>query len=159
MTANPLVRMVDHLAWADAQVAAALRDTPDPEALTLYAHVLGAEHRWITRIASETPQTAVWPDLDLDACERVAAENHARLRGIVRGADADAFARDVAYVNSAGADFRSSVSDVLVHVCLHGQHHRGQIAARLRAAGARPPSLDYIAWARGAPAATRADRG
>jgi uncharacterized damage-inducible protein DinB len=38
---------------------------------------------------------------------------------------------------------------MLTHVALHGVHHRGQIAASLRANGIDPPALDFIRFARG----------
>ena len=38
---------------------------------------------------------------------------------------------------------------------LHGAYHRGQIALLLREGGAEPAPTDYIAFVRGAPAATR----
>jgi uncharacterized damage-inducible protein DinB len=63
--------------------------------------------------------------------------------------------RVVHYANSAGKEFDSRVEDILTHVSLHGQNHRGQINAALRAAGAEPNAVDYIAFARGSPAATR----
>ena len=36
----------------------------------------------------------------------------------------------------------------LVQTVLHSQHHRGQVATRLRAFGGNPPTVDYILWAR-----------
>jgi uncharacterized damage-inducible protein DinB len=44
---------------------------------------------------------------------------------------------------------------MLTHVTLHGAYHRGQIAASIRAGGDTPTATDYIAFIRGAPAATR----
>jgi uncharacterized damage-inducible protein DinB len=44
---------------------------------------------------------------------------------------------------------------MLTHVAMHGSYHRGQIAAALRAGGDIPSPTDYIAFVRGAPAATR----
>jgi uncharacterized damage-inducible protein DinB len=43
-----------------------------------------------------------------------------------------------------------------VHVAMHGSYHRGQITMLVRDAGAEPQPTDYIAFVRGAPAATRA---
>ena len=67
---------------------------------------------------------------------------------VAKLAEAD-FAREVRYTNSAGDSFANSVGDILTHVAMHGVHHRGQIAASLRANGAEPPALDYIRFARG----------
>jgi uncharacterized damage-inducible protein DinB len=75
----------------------------------------------------------------------------------VAGLTPDAAARRVTYRNSAGREFASPVEDILLHVALHGAYHRGQIAAALRGAGAVPEPTDFIAFARGSAAATRAD--
>jgi uncharacterized damage-inducible protein DinB len=67
----------------------------------------------------------------------------------------DELGRMVHYKNSAGAEFDNRVDDILLHVSMHGMNHRGQVNAQLRAAGIEPVSGDYIAFARGVPAATR----
>jgi uncharacterized damage-inducible protein DinB len=65
------------------------------------------------------------------------------------------FQRVVPYRNSAGLAFESTVEDILLHVCLHGSYHRGQIARAVRQGGATPAPTDYIGFIRGSPAATR----
>lgn len=148
-------RLVEHLAWADAQVAAALAATPDAKALELFAHVVGAEVAWLDRVAGRPYRIGMWPSPSLDEIVRWAGVAHAELAALAR-ADDEAMRRGVAYRTSDGREFVSTVEDVLLHVAMHGQHHRAQIATMIRVAGARPPSLDYIAWARGGAAATRA---
>ena len=44
-------------------------------------------------------------------------------------------------------------SDILLHVCLHGAYHRGQVAVSMRSGGAEPAPTDFIAMRRGVPAA------
>jgi uncharacterized damage-inducible protein DinB len=44
-----------------------------------------------------------------------------------------------------------TLADGLTQVALHGQNHRGQCLMRLRESGAKPPTLDYIFWARDRP--------
>jgi uncharacterized damage-inducible protein DinB len=39
----------------------------------------------------------------------------------------------------------------LLQAVLHSQHHRGQIATRLRDLGGCPPTVDYIVWKRKQP--------
>jgi len=63
--------------------------------------------------------------------------------------------KPIAYKNSAGDQFTSTIEDILTHVTMHGAYHRGQIAASIRASGDTPTATDYIAFIRGAPAATR----
>jgi uncharacterized damage-inducible protein DinB len=150
-------RLFDHLYWADRLVLDSLRSARNPpaKAVEVYSHVLGAEHVWMARIKGEQPQLEVWPKLTLEECDRVAATNHESFRQLVATLTPAALSREIAYRNSAGASFVSSLEDILTHVALHGSYHRGQIALSLRSAGETPVATDFIAFARGAPAATR----
>lgn len=150
-------KLYEHLEWADAKVLAALRATPgsDPRGLSLYNHVLAAEHVWCSRIRGTAPRVAVWPSLALDECAALAAENAASYRALIAGLVPADLARAISYVNSAGAAFTSALEDMLLHVALHGSYHRGQVALVVRDGGGEPAPTDYIAFTRGAPAATR----
>ncbi|HSC58321.1 MAG TPA: DinB family protein [Gemmatimonadales bacterium] len=152
-----LVRLIDHLAWADERTLAALRGAPRPDAsvVDLYAHILGAECEWLARIEGRKAEAAVWPKLTLEECAALAGRNAAALRAFVAGLGAADLGRQVTYRNSAGLEFTSTVEDILLHVALHGAYHRGQVARALREGGAVPNATDYIAFIRGAPAARR----
>jgi len=152
-----LLRLFDHLAWADARArdaVASLRAQSGEraQALALYAHVAAAEHVWLARLDGRPPDHPVWPSLDLDTAAALAREAAAGLRAHA-ALDADGLAREVAYRNSAGDAFRSRVDDILAHVALHGSYHRGQVALLARGGGGTPLPTDYIAFVRGSPAA------
>lgn len=153
-----LEKLLDHLEWADRRVLDSLRAMmhPDARALDLYAHVLGAEHSWLSRILERAPREKIWPELTLGTAAALAAENAAALRALVPGNCGDQLQRLVAYTNSSGLPFESTVEDMLLQVVLHGCYHRGQIAMIVRGAGAEPAPTDYIAFVRGVPAAVTA---
>jgi len=150
-----LSKLLDHLEWADRRVLESLLAMPHPDAraLDLYAHVLGTEHTWLSRILERAPRVKIWPQLSLDAAAELAAENAAALRAVLASNPADQLQRRVAYSNSAGLAFESTVEDILLQVMLHGCYHRGQVAMIVRGAGAEPSPTDYIAFVRGVPAA------
>ena len=151
-----LARLLDHLRWADALILEALREaTPPAGALEIYGHVLGAEHTWLARLEGSEATVAVWPALDAEACGALAEENAGRLGSFLAACDDEALRQGVRYRNSAGREFDSTVGDILTHVAMHGQYHRGQVNLLLRQAGLRPAPVDYIAFVRGEPAATR----
>ena len=152
-----LRRLVEHLEWADTRVLESLRAcrTPLPAAINLYSHVLGAENAWISRINGTRPVVAIWPEITLDDCEKLACENVALLHQLLEDTVVEDIARPITYRNSAGAEFTTGLEDILLHVALHGSYHRGQVAALLRSAGDTPNPTDYIQWVRGAVAATR----
>jgi uncharacterized damage-inducible protein DinB len=146
-----LQRLVDHMTWADAQVLSKLRSAPeDTAALKWYAHIIAAERIWLMRLHGQDWTTQrVWPSMSLDECATLAAQNASQLNQYVSKLNGDDLFRGVAYTNSAGDSFTSTVADMITHVALHGVHHRGQIAASLRENGVDPPALDFIRFARG----------
>jgi uncharacterized damage-inducible protein DinB len=155
-----LQRLIAHNAWADDRAIAALRIAQQngfllPKVLELQCHIVGAEETWLARIEERAPGTSVWPSLTLDECEALAGRVHQSLLHLVDALDAGQQRRLVHYRNSAGAEFDSTIEDMLLQVATHGSYHRGQIALLLREAGAEPSPTDYIAFVRGAPAATR----
>jgi uncharacterized damage-inducible protein DinB len=153
-----LKRLFAHLAWADDRALASLRQagSPPARAIDLYAHVLGAEHVWLSRLQGRTPAYAVWPRLNLDQCATLTLETRNGLTEFVSSLAPSDLAQEIAYTNSAGAAFRSRVDDVLTQIVTHGCYHRGQIALLVREAGEEPQATDYIAFVRGVPAARRA---
>jgi uncharacterized damage-inducible protein DinB len=146
-TANPLLaQLFAHLAWANARVLEALRTSPEAEGLRLFAHVVAAEEVWLARIEQRRPRNAVWPQLSLDECALLSSDNERAFAALL--ADEARLATDVRYTNSAGFEFRNSVTDVLTHVAMHGAYHRGQIARAIRGSGETPPYTDFIGYAR-----------
>ena len=147
-----------HLAWADHRVLESLgrATVPEPSALELFAHVLGAEHVWLARIHGRAAEVPVWPVLDLDGCAELARENAEGYGALLRTLEPGAERRSVSYRNSAGDAYASTVEEILMHVAMHGSYHRGQIALLVRAGGGTPAASDFIAFIRGAPAAARA---
>ena len=150
-----LRRLIEHLEWADTAALGALRAsaTSDTRALTIYSHVLGAEAVWLARLAGRPSDVAVWPVLTLEQAASLAARNAAELNALVSSLGPDDLDREIDYRTSDGRAFRSTTEDILLHVALHGSYHRGQIALLIRGGGGEPASTDYIAFARGAPAA------
>jgi uncharacterized damage-inducible protein DinB len=153
---NHLRSLLDHMAWADERVLESLRQPAvPPRALEIYAHLLGVEHRWLTRLEGRVPAVAVWPNLTIEECERLGRENRAAFRDYVNRLTSEDLARSVHYRNSAGEEFDSAIEDILLHIAMHGSYHRGQVTLLVRDAGAEPQPTDYIAFVRGVPAATR----
>lgn len=150
-------KLYEHLAWADKRVLQSLRAAHSvlKRDLDLYSHILGSEHVWLSRIRGTTAKIAVWPTLTFDECQRLADENAAAFNDVISALTEEKRETPVTYRNSAGELYTSTLEDILTHVSLHGAYHRGQIAASIRAAGDTPSPTDYIAFARGTPAATR----
>jgi uncharacterized damage-inducible protein DinB len=143
-----LEQLYNHNWWAHDQLIVELRRREaDPDTLRLLAHIVAAEHLWLSRIDMVEPRVAVWPSLTLDEIATLETGNRQRLRELLRRPD-DSRAQRVHYRNSAGNEFDNTVHDILTHVALHGHYHRGQIARAMRAAGREPVYTDYIGFVR-----------
>jgi uncharacterized damage-inducible protein DinB len=149
-----LERLFAYDAWANREVlsnlekASASATPPSPRSLRLLSHVAAAELVWLARLENRKAPLAVWPELTLAQC----AEQVKKLPRVWQDYFADLSPDDlpttIAYVNSKGEKFDSSVGDVLLHVVLHSAYHRGQIASDVRATGRDPAYTDYIHCAR-----------
>jgi uncharacterized damage-inducible protein DinB len=155
---NVHARLMAHMHWGDEAVLESLRQPEaTAEALERMAHVLGAEEVWLARLEQRDPTLAVWPRLDLAGCASALTSARVKWKAYLDALTPERLAKPVPYSNSAGKAFTTRVDDILLHVALHGAHHRAQIGTLLRQAGATPAPIDYIGYARGSPAATRSD--
>ncbi|MEP7001369.1 MAG: DinB family protein [bacterium] len=149
-------RLWQHAEWADGTLQAALEaipDSPPPDVMREYAHVLGAAEVWLARIEGRLSATPVWPTLTLSEARALSAQLRAGYARLLAELVDDELSRSVSYTNSAGQAFVTSLDDILLHVMLHGQYHRGKANALLRMAGADPAPVDFISFVRGVPAA------
>jgi uncharacterized damage-inducible protein DinB len=138
----------DH--WANMVSLDAVSPHADrvPKSLGWLNHVLGAKRIWLARVTGTPMPFGVNPTFsaaDLRAEFAVARDGWAAF--LDGQTDAD-MGRVVTYTNLKGDPFQTALGDILAHVPVHGQHHRGQVNADLRAAGLTPPVIDYIHAAR-----------
>ena len=156
MTALEQVRRLwDHVAWADAALLAQLEHPAAPPlAHREYAHVLAVEEIWLARLEGRKATVTIWPELAFTEFGALAQGNRAGYLSYLGGlTDADV-TRGIGYTNSAGRSFVTPVGDILLHVALHGQYHRGKVNLLLRQAQLEPAPVDFISFVRGVPAAT-----
>jgi uncharacterized damage-inducible protein DinB len=142
--------MLRAMSWADQQIWMAIRDCPasQAESLPLLAHVLGAEHIWLSRLQNQAPSQPVWPTLTLAECEKLASDNAMGYESLVNSLSDDDLMAETSYRTFRGDEFTNSVIDILTHVVVHGAYHRGQIAKSLGRAGVAAVNTDYITFAR-----------
>ena len=138
-------RMLEHDRWANTATLGALQAGPAPEkARAWMAHIIGAERLWLARMREEPSALAVWPDLDLDACAVELAGLQEEWVRFLETIEDEGLHEGVAYRNTKGEFWTSTVAEILTHVCLHAAYHRGQIAAVIREAGGTPAYTDYV---------------
>lgn len=160
MSALAIVRQLwAHNGWADAAVAQALvRAHGEHDAVWReYLHILGAQEIWLARIAQREPRVGVWPALEPSQAEELRGVLVTGYAALVGSLGEEDLPREVSYTTTDGRAFTNTLGDILVHVALHGQYHRGKVNQLLRQQDAAPAPVDFIAFVRGAPAATQAN--
>lgn len=145
--------MFDQMYWADKRILNALEAGGDgesgTEAVRLLSHTLRAEQVWFTRLqGQDSNHLPLWPNDSLDDCKRLAQEMREAFSAYLAELTDERLDDVISYINQTGRSYRTSVQDILTHLALHGQYHRGQINMKLRSAGMEPVNVDYITFVR-----------
>lgn len=142
-------RQLDYSRWAQEQWLEFLREHLDPKCAEqrLLAHVVAAEGIWLARIQGKGQPGPVWPEWSLEEISMFLEKSHEGYGLLFDQHDFDG-SREVRYTNTEEESFITRLEEILHHVSLHGAYHRGQMAAKARAAGRRPPTTDFIAFVR-----------
>ncbi len=147
-----LKQLFDHLIWADLKLFDAL---PAEQSMIHkeFAHIVAAEEVWLSRIQKRDAKCAVWPEFE--GTESIMYSAHSVYNEMIESLDENDLSMEIEYVNSAGISFSGKLADILTHVALHGQYHRGKVNQMLKDQGHTPVPVDFIAFVRGVPAATK----
>lgn len=136
-----LQELIHYTAKADQMIIFELIKHTLPQANDLFNHTLNAQHVWACRMLGKEPDFIVWETRNKEDFLDTSNKNIEMLLHIHENIALDA---NVKYLNTKGKVFVSMVSEILLHVCNHSTHQRGQIAAMFRKADIRPPNTDYI---------------
>ena len=146
---GPLKDLLSHQAWADARFFRAWEASSflgDEELRQRTDHLVSTQEAFLQVLKGDEVMLSehALPEFqDLKArCEA----NHQVFRALARGLDEASLVRTVRLPWFPDPPCVISVSDALLQVCMHTQHHRGQTMARLRSLGAAPMNVDYVIW-------------
>jgi uncharacterized damage-inducible protein DinB len=150
-----LQSLFSHQSWADAAVLSAVQSHPeslqDESLLKTLHHIVMVQRVCLSRFV----------DRPFDAAkESQPPQSFDQLIDIFQATHEEelAFVHRVSEVDLGrrfGLPFlktQPTVAEGLTQVVMHSQNHRGQCLTRLRENGAKPPTLDYILWAKDRPA-------
>lgn len=138
-----LLEMINYTRVADERMRAIFEQhqVVPAKALTLFSHILNAQHIWANRILGNTPIYGVWEEHLLVSLRGIADDNMRLFTAILETVDLQ---KEIAYGNSSGRSYVNVVQDILFHVVNHSTYHRGQIASLLKADNIVPPLTDFI---------------
>ena len=142
-----LKKLFDYDLWANEKIFQAIQQLEEGEAKAeveeMFSHILAAQKIWIDRIQNKTPQIEVWPELNRDEVDELIVANNKSLIALISEKE-----KQLGYKNSKGKAHDGKTEDILMHVVIHGQHHRAQIAKMLREAGVTSPGTDFLFFIR-----------
>ncbi|MGM1021415.1 MAG: DinB family protein [Bacillota bacterium] len=143
-------KMFEHLNWANQSILEIFQNVEIGEQqLSLFTHILYAEQIWLTRLKGmDSSQMPIWSDGDITVCAKLIKQNEENFKTFLAEIAKTDLDNLITYTNSSGKEFTTSIRDILTHVALHGQYHRGQINSRLRADDIDPVNIDYITFVR-----------
>ena len=139
-------RLFAYDAWANQEVLASLRATPEPPGrpLKFIAHILAAERLWLERLEHKEQTLPVWPELSVEECGNLAGDQSQLWKHYLEASSEADLEQSIGYRNSKGETWSSRKDDILMHVITHSAYHRGQIAADMRSGGLTPAYTDFI---------------
>jgi uncharacterized damage-inducible protein DinB len=143
--------MFKHLHWANQRILENLQNSAaeNKQANNLFSHILHAENVWFTRLmGSDSSHLPIWEEVSLESCVEIVNQNHHNYAELLLKLSITDLDQVVSYQNSKGTVFHNSIREILTHVALHGQYHRGQINQLLRKADLEPINVDFITFKR-----------
>lgn len=167
MTVHPFEQLAAYNRWANARLYAAALAIPEelyrkPTGIVFGSlhgtlnHLLLVDRLWLKRLTG----VGTHPDRldailydDRTALARARIREDARIIELIGRYDEPALSAIHAYRTTSGQPQQQRLEDILLHVFNHQTHHRGQAHGCYSIVTCRePPSLDLLAFQRGAAA-------
>lgn len=149
MSTTYLKQLLDHEHWASVGIAETLQtlDTIPEKAKSIFDHLIAAHEAWYARTQSTAPSIELWWQNIPVADYKILLDNFHNL-WLKLLDEPGSLERKYTYKNSRGQQFTNDLSEILTHLCLHQQYHRGQVVTLIRPVADKVPVTDFIAYLR-----------
>jgi|KBSSwiStaDraftv2_1062776.scaffolds.fasta_scaffold45233_4 uncharacterized damage-inducible protein DinB len=135
--------------WANRRTIEALQQNYSDKSRRILAHILITKQEYFDRLGGkDSTGFDFWPDLDLDACGKLATATDENFRTLLAQLDESGLDRIAKYKTSAGVPYENNYRDLFMHMLIHSSIHRGNIVLKMREEGLEPPKIDYIIYLR-----------
>lgn len=148
MSVKEFELLIQHDCWANHRVCGVISDLEliPEKSKKIFDHILGAQHIWISRMKNEMSSMAVWPNLEKPQWNELIDMHRDALLKLCESQES--LDRVITYSNTQGQEYSNTVSELLLHLAMHSQYHRGQVISCARAQLKEVPSTDMIAYLR-----------
>lgn len=139
--------LFEHEHWANLKVLETLigATAPPQRAIEIFSHTIAAQRIWLDRINGNKTELKVWEVFDTEIMLELLEINYADVIKIIDNQD---FNQLIAYQNSKGQHFTSTINQIFTHLSLHASYHRGQVVLLLKNQVSELPATDYIFYVR-----------
>ena len=150
-----LQSLYSHQSWADAAILSAVQSHPeslhDEWLLKTLHHIVMVQRLFLSRFVDRPFDAAKesQPPQSFDHLIHLFQATHEEELAFVHGVSEVDLGRrfELPFLKT-----QPTFAEGLTQVVMHSQNHRGQCLSRLRENGTKPPTLDYILWAKDRPA-------
>ena len=141
-----------HLVWADDTLLSAVKGhaaaAADAQILKWLHHIYMVQNFFVSLCERRPFDMQQAPAETMAEMERRFQESHANGAALTARLDEAGLAATIEFPVQAWSHFHPTVQNALMQVIMHSEHHRAQVALRLRTLGGTPPAVDYILWVR-----------
>jgi uncharacterized damage-inducible protein DinB len=139
-----LTKLIRHCIWAnEAWMDFISESCPSDECLMKrMSHILLGEQIWFQRLLGEQLDRDILRIVAIPELRNMLARHRASYDGFLAGN----LERVVAFKRLTGEEYQLPVSDILLHLTLHGAHRRGQMATYASGKGLKPANTDYVQY-------------
>ncbi|GAA5521256.1 hypothetical protein LQ318_05880 [Aliifodinibius salicampi] len=139
-----LNKQVHHCIWANEIWIEFLSDegSNDQYLAKMMSHILLSEQAWFQRIFGQEIGQNIWQILPSEQLTDL-QEEHRKIYYQLLEQDID---RVISFQRFSGDSGSSSIGDILLHLCTHGQHHRGQMSEYTSKREMDIADTDYISY-------------
>lgn len=148
---NVILNLMAYEYWANQRVIGVLETTGNPpeKALTLMAHILGAQDVWFNRMTNNPEPGVSWPQTPVTSLRHLAEKYYTNYTNWLVNLTNEELITVVSYRNLQGdGPFQNTMQDILLHLGNHSAYHRGQVIQLLKTVRDDVPATDYIVWKR-----------
>jgi uncharacterized damage-inducible protein DinB len=147
---NFLCDLMGHAEWANAMFFHTWGKSPardHEEMRRRVGHLIGVQQGFLSILHGEAPGGPPGgPPPTFEELLARAENSHAGLNAFAANVQPETLAQTVRIPWFPDPPCVISISDAMVQVAMHSQHHRGQCMTRLKDFGGEPKNVDWIIW-------------
>ncbi|MFN3489115.1 MAG: DinB family protein [Emticicia sp.] len=136
-----------HEHWANLKVLESMISASEipQRVVEIFSHTIATQRIWLDRINGAKTELKVWEVFETNIMLELLEINYNDINKII---DSQDFEQLIAYQNSSGQYFTSTINQILSHLALHASYHRGQVVLLLKSHVDALPTTDYIFYVR-----------